>query len=212
MTFSTQSCQVLHSFWASLLFSFILWFTVLSLRIISLRLNIFDPYGSYIRLIEDIQFLLWGFTFIAMLKSSSMQSRQFVTWTIHTFVLFLFFVLFCFCLFLFVFFHFCFLVFVVFLFVFMLPWQLLDMFLLLFPPFQVFHTSISLWFLSGVWVTTSLLKSPGHFSVFWWLYQEHHSQLVSPSFSCSTVFSIPKQVRGTYFSFSFLSVLLRFCM
>ena len=32
---------------------------------------------------------------------------------------------------------------------------------------RVFHTSISRWFLTGVQVTTSLLKSPGFFSVFW---------------------------------------------
>ena len=30
-----------------------------------------------------------------------------------------------------------------------------------------FHTSISWLFLPGVWVSTSLLKSPGLFSVFW---------------------------------------------
>ena len=30
-----------------------------------------------------------------------------------------------------------------------------------------FNTSISRWFLAGVWVTASLLKSPGLFSVFW---------------------------------------------
>ena len=30
-----------------------------------------------------------------------------------------------------------------------------------------FHNSISWWFLTGIWVTTSLLKSPGLFSVFW---------------------------------------------
>ena len=30
-----------------------------------------------------------------------------------------------------------------------------------------FHTSVSRWFSTGVWVTTSLLKSPGLFSVFW---------------------------------------------
>ena len=36
-----------------------------------------------------------------------------------------------------------------------------------FTPFRVFHTSVSRWFLTGVWVTASLLKSPGLFSVFW---------------------------------------------
>ena len=32
---------------------------------------------------------------------------------------------------------------------------------------KVFHISISWWFFTGVWVTASLLKSPGLFSVFW---------------------------------------------
>ena len=36
-----------------------------------------------------------------------------------------------------------------------------------FSPLNVFHTSISWWFLTGVWVTASLHKSPGLFSVFW---------------------------------------------
>ena len=33
--------------------------------------------------------------------------------------------------------------------------------------FKRFHTSVNWWFTTGVWVTTSLLKSPGLFSVFW---------------------------------------------
>ena len=32
---------------------------------------------------------------------------------------------------------------------------------------RVFHISVSWWFFAGVWVTASLLKSPGLFSVFW---------------------------------------------
>ena len=32
--------------------------------------------------------------------------------------------------------------------------------------FRVFHISISWWFFTGVWVTASLLKSPGLFSVY----------------------------------------------
>ena len=32
---------------------------------------------------------------------------------------------------------------------------------------RVFHISVSLWSFTGDWVTTSLLKSPGLFSVFW---------------------------------------------
>ena len=33
-------------------------------------------------------------------------------------------------------------------------------------PLRVFHTSVSWWFLTGVWETASLLKSPGLVSVF----------------------------------------------
>ena len=33
--------------------------------------------------------------------------------------------------------------------------------------FKVFHISVSWWLFTGVWVTASLLKSPGLFSVFW---------------------------------------------
>ena len=32
---------------------------------------------------------------------------------------------------------------------------------------RVFHISFSWWFFTGVWVTVSLLKSPGLFPVFW---------------------------------------------
>ena len=32
---------------------------------------------------------------------------------------------------------------------------------------QLFHTSVSWWSFTGVWVTASLLKYPGLFSVFW---------------------------------------------
>ena len=33
--------------------------------------------------------------------------------------------------------------------------------------FKIFHISVSWWSFTGVWVTASLLKSPGLFSVFW---------------------------------------------
>ena len=82
-----------------------------------------------------------------------------------------------------------------------------------------------------VWVTASLLKSPGLFFVFlpilmqslgwsplvllfpsppllWWLNRVHQLQLVSPSIPCSTVFSVLLQSLSTYLSFCFLSVLL----
>ena len=39
--------------------------------------------------------------------------------------------------------------------------------LFLFTPFWVFYINISQWFLTGVWVTASFLKSPRLFSVFW---------------------------------------------
>ena len=38
---------------------------------------------------------------------------------------------------------------------------------LLFTPLRVSHTSVNRWFLTGVWETASLLKSPGLFTVFW---------------------------------------------
>ena len=78
-----------------------------------------------------------------------------------------------------------------------------------------FPASVSWWFLTGVWVIASLLKSPELFSVFlsisimvyfeqaplvllfpsppvlvliiWWLFQEHQSQLVLSWLSCSTI-------------------------
>ena len=77
---------------------------------------------------------------------------------------------------------------------------------LLLPFGEFFHTSVCRWFLTGVWVTASFLKSPGFFSVIspilivqwfgWspfillfpnpaipesilrWLYQEHQLKLV----------------------------------
>ena len=39
--------------------------------------------------------------------------------------------------------------------------------LLLFTGFRVFHTSISRWLLTRVWVTANFLESPGLFAVFW---------------------------------------------
>ena len=90
-------------------------------------------------------------------------------------------------------------------------------------------------FFTGVWVTASLIKSPGLFSVFWpfsimlsfgwsppsrqlpsppvplvilqFLFQTHQLQLVYLSHACSTAFSIPYQGQGTYPCFHILSVL-----
>ena len=44
---------------------------------------------------------------------------------------------------------------------------LLLLLLILFDLFRVFHTSVSWWFLIGVWVTASLPGSPGLLLVFW---------------------------------------------
>ena len=102
---------------------------------------------------------------------------------------------------------------------------------------RVFHISVSWWSFTGDWVTASLLKSPGLFSVFclsliMLLFgcsplghqlpnspspliilslpcQKRQSQLVLLSPSCSIVFSILYQGQGTYLSFHILSVL--FC-
>ena len=88
-----------------------------------------------------------------------------------------------------------------------------------FIPLWVFHTSVCWWSFITVWVTAILLKFPGLFSVFWpiftalsfewfplvfvfpilplplpilwWLYRTHRLQMVSPSLSCSIVFSVP---------------------
>ena len=84
---------------------------------------------------------------------------------------------------------------------------------------NVFHTIVSWWFFTGVWVTTSPLKSLGLFLVFWpilirlpfgwsplvlfypsplvrlsiiwWLYRPHHLQFVIPSLSCAIVCFFP---------------------
>ena len=78
--------------------------------------------------------------------------------------------------------------------------------IIFFTHSRVFHTSVCWWFLTGVWVTASLLKSLGLFivfrpiliillfgwsppillfpsppvplSIFWWLYRAHQLQLV----------------------------------
>ena len=36
-----------------------------------------------------------------------------------------------------------------------------------FTLLRIFHNSVSWWFFTRIWVTVSLLKSPGLFSVFW---------------------------------------------
>ena len=85
-------------------------------------------------------------------------------------------------------------------------------------PLRVFYTSISRWFLTGVWVTESLHKSSEHFWPIWmvsthplisilqipqpiWLYRTHQLLLLSLSLSCSIIFLVH------YLSFHFLSLL-----
>ena len=97
-----------------------------------------------------------------------------------------------------------------------------------FTPLRVFFT--------GVWLTVSLLKSPGLFSVFWpiltvlsfrwsppvflfpilpvllpilsWLYRANWFQQVSPSPSWSIGFQFPSKFSGSYVSFRLPSILL----
>ena len=63
--------------------------------------------------------------------------------------------------------------------------------------FRVFHTSVSWWFSIGVWVTASLLKSPGLWSILWPL-------LIMLSFlsSCPLISKYSKYL-SFHFSFSF---------
>ena len=98
----------------------------------------------------------------------------------------------------------------------------------------VFRASVSWWVLTGVWMTASLLKSPGLFSVFWsilimllfewfphvflfpgppipipilwWLYRAHQLQLVSPSPSCSIVFQFSSKVLVLIYLFAFFQL------
>ena len=99
-----------------------------------------------------------------------------------------------------------------------------------------FNTSFSWLSFTRVWVTASLLRFPGFFSIFWpvlimlqsgwsplvfvfpsspvsllilrWLYQDSPiTKYINVNFMIHS-FSIPKQGRGTYPSFHFLSVLL----
>ena len=45
--------------------------------------------------------------------------------------------------------------------------SILDYYYYYYSPIRAFHISVSRWFFTGVWVTASLLKSPGLFLVFW---------------------------------------------
>ena len=97
--------------------------------------------------------------------------------------------------------------------------------------------STSWWLITWVWVTGSLFKSTGLFSVFrpisimlwfgwaqlillfvrlpvavpilWWLYQEHQIQLVSSSLSCSTIFQFTSKVHVLIFPFQFYLEVIR---
>ena len=93
---------------------------------------------------------------------------------------------------------------------------LLLLLLLLFYSFESFYTNVSWWFLTGIQVTASFLKSPGLFLIFWpiiiimffecfiffllfpyhsvplsilwWLHWAQQLQLVSSSLSCPIAF------------------------
>ena len=102
---------------------------------------------------------------------------------------------------------------------------------------RFFHINVCWWSFIEVWMTASLLKFPGLFSVFWpistmfyfgwspfvllfptppmsvpilwWLYQEHQFQLASPSLSCS-IFFFNFLARPRYLSlFSLFSISTR---
>ena len=105
----------------------------------------------------------------------------------------------------------------------------------LFHLLRVFHANFNESF-RGVWVT-SLLISPKLFWIFkpiltmlgfilywfffwplilpvsfpniWWTFQTFQQQLISPSPSCSTAFSAPKQNPSICLAFGFLSFLIR---
>ena len=47
------------------------------------------------------------------------------------------------------------------------PFVLQIIIIIIIYSFRVFHISVSWWLFTGDWVTASLLKSPGLFSVFW---------------------------------------------
>ena len=111
----------------------------------------------------------------------------------------------------------------------------LSIIIIIITPLRVFHTSVSKLFSPGFWVTTSLLKSPGLFSVFWsilrtllsvwspivlWflslpvplpvfseLARSHILLLVSPSSSCSIIFlrSLARSKYSSLFTFFLLS-------
>ena len=61
--------------------------------------------------------------------------------------------------------------------------------------------------LSFGWSSLVLLF-PSPFTSLWWLFRTHQLQLVSPSLSCSIVFSVLYQGLGIYLSFRFLWFLL----
>ena len=46
-------------------------------------------------------------------------------------------------------------------------WSKSNFLLIIIYSFSVFHISVSWWFFTGVWMTASLLKSPGLVSGFW---------------------------------------------
>ena len=80
-----------------------------------------------------------------------------------------------------------------------------------FTNFSAFHISVSWWLFIGVWVTASLLKSPGLFSVFWSISSPPVTvpsapiTIASPSLSCFIDFfsSLTRSWYWSLFSLSF---------
>ena len=67
-----------------------------------------------------------------------------------------------------------------------------------FTPLRVFRSSISWWFYAGVWVTASLLTSPGLFSLFWPIsIILFHSFLVLFSISFNFTLSFIERAKST---------------
>ena len=95
----------------------------------------------FVLLLGEILFLSWGFLFLDMSTFSHVRYLLLAIWNAKKS---------CFSS------HFCFLVIII----------LLVCIIIICSLLRVFHTSVGWCFLTGVWVTTNLLKSPGLFSVF----------------------------------------------
>ena len=93
-----------------------------------------------------------------------------------------------------------------------IPWGVCPSSLLvvLFNSLKSFYMSVSWWFSAGVWVTVSLLKSPGLFSVFWVIsimLQFGQSPLVSlfpsPQFLATILWGLTKSTNYNWYNRQF---------